>query len=42
MNKISIVTTNPGKDVTAKRILAKLGYTGLSFLNLGLQLDEPE
>lgn len=42
MKKILIATTNPGKIMTAKKILAKLGYDGLSFADLGLKLEEPE
>ena len=42
MKQILIATTNPGKIMTAKKILAKLGYEGLSFADLGLNLKEPE
>lgn len=42
MKKILIATTNPGKIMTAKKILAKLGYEGLSFADLGLHLKEPD
>lgn len=42
MRKVLIATTNPGKIMTAKKILAKLGYEGLSFADLGLNLMEPE
>ena len=42
MNQILIATTNPGKIMTSKKILAKLGYEGLSFSDLGLHLSEPE
>lgn len=42
MKKILIATTNPGKIVTAKKILAKLGYEGLSFADLDLHLEEPD
>lgn len=42
MKQILIATTNPGKIMTAKKILAKLGYEGLSFADLGLNLVEPE
>lgn len=41
MNQILIATTNPGKIMTAKKILARLGYEGLSFSDLNLKLDEP-
>ena len=40
--RILIATTNPGKVMTAKKILARLGYEGLSFADLGLDLEEPE
>ena len=42
MNQILIATTNPGKVMTAKKILKKLGYEGLSIADLGLNLKEPE
>lgn len=42
MKKVLIATTNPGKIVTAKKILARLGYEGLSFVDLNLNLREPE
>ena len=42
MNQILIATTNPGKIMTAKKILAKLGYEGLSFSDLNLKLNEPD
>lgn len=42
MKQILIATTNPGKIMTAKKILAKLGYEGLSFADLDLHLEEPE
>ena len=42
MKKILIATTNPGKIMTAKKILAKLGFEGLSFADLNLSLEEPE
>lgn len=42
MKKILIATTNPGKIMTAKKILAKLGYEGVSFDDLDLKLEEPE
>ena len=42
MKQILIATTNPGKIMTAKKILAKLGYEGLSFADLDLHLKEPE
>ena len=42
MKQILIATTNPGKIMTAKKILAKLGYEGLFFADLGLNLEEPE
>ena len=42
MKQILIATTNPGKIMTAKKILAKLGYEGLSFADLGLELKEPD
>lgn len=42
MKKILIATTNPGKVMTAKKILEKLGYEGVSFADLNLQLDEPD
>lgn len=42
MKKILIATTNPGKIRTEKKMLAKLGYEGLTFSDLNLQLDEPE
>ena len=42
MKQILIATTNAGKIMTAKKILAKLGYEGLSFADLGLNLEEPE
>ncbi len=42
MKQILIATTNPGKIMTAKKILARLGYEGLSFADLDLKLEEPE
>ena len=42
MKKILIATTNPGKIMTAKKILKKLGYEGVSFEDLGISLIEPE
>ena len=42
MKQILIATTNPGKIMTVKKILAKLGYEGLSFADLGLELEEPD
>lgn len=42
MRQILIATTNPGKIMTIKKILAKLGYEGVSFADLGLDLKEPE
>ncbi len=42
MKQILIATTNPGKIVATKQILAKLGYEGLSFADLGLTLNEPD
>ena len=42
MRQILIATTNAGKIMTAKKILAKLGYEGLSFADLKLNLEEPE
>ena len=42
MKKILIATTNPGKIMVTKKILAKLGYEGLSFADLNLNLKEPE
>ena len=42
MRQILIATTNPGKIMTIKKILAKLGYEGVSFVDLGLDLKEPE
>lgn len=42
MKRILIATTNPGKIMTAKKILEKLGYRGLSFSDLGISLAEPE
>lgn len=42
MKKILIATTNPAKIATAKKILERLGYEGLSFDDLGLHLEEPE
>ena len=41
MKKILIATTNPGKIMTAKEILGKLGYEGVSFEDLGISLKEP-
>lgn len=41
MKQILIATTNPGKIKTAKQILEKLGYEGLSFADLNLELEEP-
>ena len=42
MKQILIATTNRGKIMTAKKILTKLGYEGLSFADLGLDLEEPD
>ena len=42
MKKILIATTNPGKVMTIKKILAKFGYEGLSIADLDLKLEEPE
>ena len=42
MKKILIATTNPGKVMTAKKILEKLGFEGVSFEDLGIELEEPE
>ena len=42
MKKILIASTNPGKIMTAKKILGKLGYEGVSFSDLGISLEEPE
>lgn len=42
MKQILIATTNPGKIATFKKILARLGYEGLSFADLNLSLEEPE
>ena len=42
MKKILIATTNPGKVMTAKKILEKLGYEGVSFEDLSIELEEPE
>ena len=42
MKQILIATTNPGKIMTAKKILKKLGYEGVSFEDLGVSLEEPE
>lgn len=42
MKQILIATTNPGKIAATKQILAKLGYEGLSFADLGLELEEPD
>ena len=42
MKQILIATTNPGKIMTAKKILRRLGYEGLSFGDLNLTLDEPD
>lgn len=42
MKKILIATTNPGKVMTAKKILEKLGYLGVSFEDLSIKLEEPE
>lgn len=42
MKQILIATTNPGKIAATKQILAKLGYEGLSFADLNLQLKEPD
>ena len=41
MKQILIATTNPGKIMTIKKILNKLGYEGLSFADLNLNLEEP-
>lgn len=40
--KILIATTNPGKIMTAKKILKKLGFEGVSFDDLNIKLKEPE
>ena len=42
MKKILIATTNPGKIMTAKKILERLGYEGVSFSDLRISLAEPE
>lgn len=42
MKQILIATTNPGKIMTAKKILGRLGYEGLSFADLNLHPDEPD
>jgi Xanthosine triphosphate pyrophosphatase len=42
MKKILIATTNPGKVHSAKKILAQLGWEGLSFEDLNLNLLEPD
>lgn len=42
MKQILIATTNPGKIMTIKKILKKLGYEGLSFSDLNLTLNEPD
>ena len=42
MKQILIATTNPGKIMTFKKILKKLGYEGLSFSDLNLTLNEPD
>lgn len=42
MKQILIATTNPAKIITIKKILAKLGFEGLSFDDLNLHLEEPE
>ncbi|MBR2998389.1 hypothetical protein IKF34_01235 [Candidatus Saccharibacteria bacterium] len=42
MKKILIATTNPGKIMTAKKILEWLGVEGVSFSDLGISLNEPE
>lgn len=42
MKQILIATTNPGKIMTIKKILKKLGYEGLSFADLNLNLEEPD
>ncbi len=42
MKQILIATTNPGKIMTAKKILKRLGYEGLSFDDLNLSLSEPD
>ncbi|MBR6532304.1 hypothetical protein IKT64_00825 [Candidatus Saccharibacteria bacterium] len=42
MKQILIATTNPGKIMTAKKILGRLGYEGLSFADLNLRPDEPD
>lgn len=42
MKQILLATTNPGKIMTFKKILARLGYEGLSFADLDLDLEEPE
>ena len=42
MKQILIATTNPAKIITIKKILAKLGYEGLSFADLNLKLEEPD
>lgn len=41
MKQILIATTNPGKIMTAKKNLSKLGFEGLSFSDLNLNLKEP-
>ncbi|MBR5418692.1 hypothetical protein IK110_00335 [Candidatus Saccharibacteria bacterium] len=42
MKQILIATTNPAKIVATKAVLKKLGYEGLSFTDLNLNLDEPD
>ncbi len=42
MKQILIATTNPGKITATKEILVKLGYEGLSFADLNLELEEPD
>lgn len=42
MKQILLATTNPGKIASFKKILARLGYEGLSFADLDLDLEEPE
>lgn len=42
MQRILLGTTNPAKIHTMKIILAKLGFEGVSFDDLGVSLKEPE
>ncbi len=42
MKQILIATTNPGKIYATKKILERLGYEGLSFADLNLDLEEPD